>query len=65
MHNELVATAQQEFFKDEAQLYRQLEVVQASLMHNAKIILPAGEKLINVVGDLAGMPNHFPGRDAV
>lgn len=52
---ELVNTAAQEFFKDQAVELKQLETVAAALQNNAKIVLPPGEKLINVIGDIAGV----------
>jgi regulator of protease activity HflC (stomatin/prohibitin superfamily) len=51
----LVNTAAQTYFKNEAQTLKQLEVAQAALMNNAKIVIPTGQSLINVIGDLAGM----------
>jgi len=51
----LVNTAAQTYFKKEAQTLKQLEVAQAALMNNAKIVIPTGQSLINVIGDLAGM----------
>lgn len=49
-----VNTAVEKTFTAKAQLLRSLEAVEKSLSHNAKIVIPAGEKLVNVVGDLAG-----------
>jgi regulator of protease activity HflC (stomatin/prohibitin superfamily) len=51
----LVNTAAQAYFKDEAQILKQLEVAQAALMNNSKIVIPTGQSLINVIGDLAGI----------
>jgi regulator of protease activity HflC (stomatin/prohibitin superfamily) len=51
----LVNTAAQAYFKDEAQILKQLEVAQAALANNAKIVIPTGQSLINVIGDLAGI----------
>jgi regulator of protease activity HflC (stomatin/prohibitin superfamily) len=51
----LVNTAAQTYFKNEAQILKQLEVAQAALMNNSKIVIPTGQSLINVIGDLAGI----------
>jgi regulator of protease activity HflC (stomatin/prohibitin superfamily) len=51
----LVNTAAQKYFKDEAQILKQLEVAQAALVNNSKIVIPTGQSLINVIGDLAGI----------
>ncbi len=49
-----VNTAAETYFKGNAQLLKKLEVVQASLEKNSKIVVPAGSALINVLGTLAG-----------
>jgi len=49
-----VNTAAETYFKGNAQLLKKLEVVQASLEKNSKIVVPAGSSLINVLGTLAG-----------
>jgi regulator of protease activity HflC (stomatin/prohibitin superfamily) len=51
----LVNTAAQTYFKNEAQILKQLEVAQVALMNNSKIVIPTGQSLINVIGDLAGI----------
>jgi len=51
----LVNTAAQTYFKNEAQILEQLEVAQAALVNNSKIVIPTGQSLINVIGDLAGI----------
>jgi regulator of protease activity HflC (stomatin/prohibitin superfamily) len=51
----LVNTAAQTYFKNEAQILKQLEVTQVALMNNSKIVIPTGQSLINVIGDLAGI----------
>jgi len=52
---ELENTAAQNFFKNEAQLFKSLETVVAALENNTKIVLPAGDGLVNVIGDMANM----------
>jgi hypothetical protein len=38
-----------------SQLLKRLETAQYALQNNAKIIVPAGKQLVNVIGDLAGI----------
>lgn len=52
----LVNEAGDKYFVGNAQMLKKLETVQASLQHNAKIIVPAGGQLVNVIGNLAGLP---------
>ena len=47
---ENVATASQQFFIGNAQLYKQLEVTQASLENNSKLIVSDQSRLVNVLG---------------
>ena len=51
----LVNVAAQEYFIGNAQLLRRLEMVEKALANNAKIVVPAGTELINVIGDMAGI----------
>jgi regulator of protease activity HflC (stomatin/prohibitin superfamily) len=51
----LVNEAADRYFIGNAQMLRKLETVQASLKDNAKIVVPANQELINVIGDLAGV----------
>ncbi|MFH0861415.1 MAG: SPFH domain-containing protein [Candidatus Altiarchaeota archaeon] len=57
---ELVNMAAREYFKDEAQLMRKLEVTENSLRNNTKIIVPSSSSLVNVIGELGGMPLVLP-----
>jgi regulator of protease activity HflC (stomatin/prohibitin superfamily) len=50
----LVNEAAQQYFVGNAQLLKRLETVEKSLMHNAKIVVPANTQLINVISDMAG-----------
>lgn len=50
----LVNVAADEFFTGNAQLLRKLEAVENSLMSNAKIVIPSGSELINIIGEMAG-----------
>ncbi len=54
---ESVSNAADKFFVGNAQALKQLEVTQASLEKNAKIVLPDGSKLINVVDMLGRVDN--------
>ena len=51
----LVNEAADEYFTGNAQLLRKLEALETSLQHNTKIVLPAGNELINVIGDMSGV----------
>jgi len=51
----LVNEAAQEYFVGNAQVLRKLEAVEKSLAHNAKIVVPAGTELVNVIGEMAGI----------
>jgi regulator of protease activity HflC (stomatin/prohibitin superfamily) len=52
----LVNEAADKYFVGNAQLLRKLEAVEKSLAANAKVVLPTGQSLVNVIGDLAGLP---------
>ena len=51
----LVNEAADKYFTGNAQLLRKLEAMEACLKENAKIVVPEGSELINVIGDLAGV----------
>jgi regulator of protease activity HflC (stomatin/prohibitin superfamily) len=51
----LVNEAADKYFIGNAQLLRRLEAVEKSFLSNAKIVLPTGQSLVNVIGDLAGI----------
>jgi len=51
----LVNEAANKYFVGNAQLLRKLEAVEKSLMDNAKIVIPTGSELVNVIGELAGV----------
>jgi regulator of protease activity HflC (stomatin/prohibitin superfamily) len=56
----LVNEAADEYFTGNAQLLRKLEALENSLMHNAKIVIPTGSELINVIGEMSGvLPVHL------
>ena len=50
----LVNDAADKYFVGNAQLLRKLEAVENSLSKNAKIVVPAGTELINIIGEMAG-----------
>ena len=50
----LVNDAANKYFIGNAQLLRKLEAVEVSLSKNAKIVVPAGTELINIIGEMAG-----------
>lgn len=51
----LVNEAAEKYFVGNAQLLRKLEAVEKSLEKNAKIVVPAGSDLVNVIGEMAGV----------
>lgn len=51
----LVNEAAQRYFTGNAQILKRLEVVEESLRANAKVVIPAGAELVNVIGELAGV----------
>jgi regulator of protease activity HflC (stomatin/prohibitin superfamily) len=51
----LVNEAADKYFVGNSQLLKRLETAQFALQHNAKIIVPANQQLVNVIGDLAGI----------
>jgi len=51
----LVNVAADEFFTGNAQLLKKLETLENSLKSNAKIVIPSGSELINVIGEMAGV----------
>jgi regulator of protease activity HflC (stomatin/prohibitin superfamily) len=51
----LVNEAADKYFVGNAQLLRKLETVEVSLKSNAKIVIPAGTELVNVIGELGGV----------
>jgi regulator of protease activity HflC (stomatin/prohibitin superfamily) len=50
----IVNEAAEKYFVGNAQLLKKLETVSEALRDNAKIIVPAGSDLVNVISDLAG-----------
>ncbi len=51
----LVNEAAEKYFIGNAQVLRRLETVEKSFAQNAKIVVPAGTELVNVIGELAGV----------
>jgi len=51
----LVNEAAEAYFVGNAQLLRKLEATETSLKNNAKIVVPTGTELVNVIGELAGV----------
>ncbi len=50
----LVNEAADKYFVGNAQMLRKLEAVEASLSSNAKIVIPTGTELVNIIGEMAG-----------
>jgi len=51
----LVNDAADKYFIGNAQLLRKLEALETSLGQNAKIVIPAGTELVNIIGEMAGI----------
>jgi regulator of protease activity HflC (stomatin/prohibitin superfamily) len=51
----LVNEAANQYFIGNAQLLRRLETVEKSFAANAKIVVPQGVELVNVIGEMAGI----------
>jgi regulator of protease activity HflC (stomatin/prohibitin superfamily) len=51
----LVNEAAEAYFVGNAQLLRKLQATETSLRNNAKIVVPAGTELINVIGEMSGV----------
>jgi len=51
----LVNEAANKYFIGNAQLLRKLEAMERSLRQNAKIVVPTGTELVNVIGEMAGV----------
>jgi regulator of protease activity HflC (stomatin/prohibitin superfamily) len=51
----LVNEAANQYFVGNAQLLRRLETVEKSLSQNAKIVVPTGTQLVNIIGEMAGI----------
>ena len=55
----LVNEAADKYFTGNAQLLKKLETVEASFKSNAKIVVPMGSELVNIIGEMAGvLPIH-------
>jgi len=50
----LVNEAADKYFIGNAQILRKLEAVETSLSKNAKIVIPTGTELVNIIGEMAG-----------
>ncbi len=51
----LVNEAADKYFIGNAQLLRKLEALEVSLGKNAKIVIPTGTELVNIIGEMAGI----------
>ncbi len=52
----LVNEAAERYFIGNAQLLRKIQATEKALEDNAKIVIPTGSEIINVIGDMAGVP---------
>lgn len=51
----LVNEAADKYFIGNAQLLRKLEAMEMCLKNNAKIVVPTGSELVNIIGEMAGI----------
>jgi regulator of protease activity HflC (stomatin/prohibitin superfamily) len=51
----LVNEAADRYFIGNAQLLRKLQAMEVSLKENAKVVVPAGTELVNIIGEMAGI----------
>jgi regulator of protease activity HflC (stomatin/prohibitin superfamily) len=51
----LVNEAAEKYFVGNAQVLRKLQALESALKDNAKIVVPAGSELVNVIGEMAGV----------
>jgi regulator of protease activity HflC (stomatin/prohibitin superfamily) len=51
----LVNEAADKYFIGNAQLLRKLQALESALEENAKIVIPAGSELVNIIGEMAGV----------
>lgn len=64
----LVNEAAERFFVGNAQVLRKIEAMERSLESNTKVVLPAGQDIVNILGDMGGftpvpVKKHTEGRD--
>jgi regulator of protease activity HflC (stomatin/prohibitin superfamily) len=57
----LVNEAAEKYFVGNAQILRKLQALETSLQNNAKIVVPGGSDLVNVIGEMAGIA-PLPGK---
>jgi regulator of protease activity HflC (stomatin/prohibitin superfamily) len=57
----LVNEAAERYFIGNAQILRKLQALETSLQDNAKIVVPGGSDLVNVIGEMAGI-TPLPGK---
>src|SRR3989338_1391382 len=53
---QLVNESAEKYFKGNAQVLRKIEAVEKSLANNSKIVVNSNSELINVIGEMAGVP---------
>jgi regulator of protease activity HflC (stomatin/prohibitin superfamily) len=51
----LVNEAANKYFIGNAQLLRKLQAMESSLKDNAKVVIPTGSELVNIIGEMAGV----------
>jgi regulator of protease activity HflC (stomatin/prohibitin superfamily) len=58
---QLVNEAADKYFVGNAQILRRLQAAETALEDNAKIVVPAGSEIVNLIGQLAGTSAHTNG----
>jgi len=56
----LVNESADKYFKGNAQVLKKLETTQASFEHNSKIVVPSDSDIMNVIGEMSGIPVPKP-----
>lgn len=59
----LVNEAAEKYFVGNAQVLRRIQAMETALKDNAKIVVPTGSDLVNVLGEMAGMIPLRPAKD--
>ncbi len=59
----LVNEAAEKYFVGNAQILRRIQAMETALKDNAKIVVPTGSDLVNVLGEMAGMIPLRPAKD--
>jgi hypothetical protein len=53
-----VNEAAEKYFVGNAQKLKALEVTESSLRNSTKVVVPSGQQIVNVIGELAGVQSQ-------